>query len=117
MLSFNSDVLNLLQSAQPFLGSTGKVITGITCQVAELLNTEAGHKTMQAFAVLKPGAQASIMPLDADPSKINKDSPFALFLVLVLLILASSAGHLTHLSADINSDSQTELPADDIKIQ
>lgn len=88
-MMFNPDFLNLLQSVEPFLGPTGKTVTQLTGHFAELLSSQTGQKALQSFSALKPQARVSIMPADTDPAQLEGTNPFALFLILILLIFAS----------------------------
>lgn len=88
-MGFNQDFLNLLQSVKPFLGPTAKAATEMTLYLTDLLTSQPGQQALRAFSSISPKADAEIMPADAAASSLAGTNPFALFLILILLIFAS----------------------------
>lgn len=113
-MMFNPDFLNLLQSVEPFLGPTGKTVTQLTGHFAELLSSQTGQKALQSFSAIKPKAQVSIMPADTDPAQLEGTNPFALFLILILLIFATQgpepAGPPGDAGGNLRADGAESIP-------
>ncbi|HHW06396.1 MAG TPA: hypothetical protein GXX34_02485 [Clostridia bacterium] len=95
-MKFRQEILNLLDSAVPFLNPRGQRIVQTTQSLVELIQSPAGTKALQSLTSLS----APIGTLDQGHSMYQSyQNPFSLFLVLYLLILATDHQHCHRPSA------------------
>ncbi|MFA5537030.1 MAG: hypothetical protein WDA53_07665 [Bacillota bacterium] len=85
-MRFRQEVLNLFNSARPFLNQNAQKIIGTTQHFAELLQSPTGVKAINSFNDLN--FKTSTRAAGSGPETANFN-PYSLFLVFYLLILAS----------------------------
>ena len=84
------EMINLLKSAIPFVGETGKTMIQLAAHLNDLISSDAAQKTITVFSTLnKP--QTLAVSGEADAQSLEDANPFGLFLILILLIMATSS--------------------------
>lgn len=90
------DLLPLLKGLKPFLPHRGKQIADGVQSLVEMLTSGIGQSTLRTINDLagsKSGANKSVtVNLGGVPITLNLGSAFTLFLILILLILATNLG-------------------------
>jgi hypothetical protein len=85
-LRFKPEVLNLIESAKPFLSPSGQEIVQSTQSLVQLLSSEAGITALQSLRALVAGGSTQEAEVTG---KTRASNPYSLFLVFYLLVLAS----------------------------
>jgi hypothetical protein len=85
-LKFKPEVLNLIDSAKPFLSPSGQEVIQSTQSLVHLLSSEAGITAIQSLRSLVAGGSTQETDVTGTTRASN---PYSLFLVFYLLILAS----------------------------
>ncbi len=84
-----TEMINLLKSTSPFVGETGKTLIQVIINLNDLMSSETASKTIHAFSALR-SPQIPVTKAELEDSKsLEKSNPYALFLILILLILAT----------------------------
>lgn len=84
------EMINLLKSATPFVGDTGKAMIQLATYLNDLLSSDAARKTAHVFSTLNP-PQTLAVSGEADVQSLEDANPFGLFLILILLIMATGS--------------------------
>jgi len=91
-LKFKPEVLNLIDSAKPFLSPSGQEVIQSTQSLVHLLSSEAGITAIQSLRSLVAGGSTQETDVTGTTRASN---PYSLFLVFYLLVLASEDGTKT----------------------
>jgi len=84
------EMINLLKSAMPFVGETGKAMIQFAAYLNDLLSTDAAHKTVSVFSSLNQPKTLTVSG-EASTQSLEDANPFGLFLILILLIMATGS--------------------------
>lgn len=85
-----TEMINLMKSAAPFVGKKGKAMIQLAAHINDLMASNAAKETIRVFSTLNP-PQAMTVSQDTDLQSLEDSNPFGLFLILILLILATES--------------------------
>lgn len=90
----NPNVVPLLQGLKPYIGSNAQAISDSVINMVKLLTSHHGQEAVQSVTkvLTTPGKDERIFTVDtfAGPISFNLGMVFALFLILILLVLSAS---------------------------
>jgi len=84
------EMINLLKSAIPFVGETGKTMIQLAAHLNDLISSDAARKTISVFSTLNQ-PKALAVSGEADVQSLEDANPFSLFLILILLLMATNS--------------------------
>ncbi len=97
----DENVFQVLQSFRPFFGPRGSNCVMVLEHLRELLASEQAEKAFQAFQSLSSGDNYKML---VDQQKLDTN-PYALFLILVLLLLVNCQKAIeVHAEEDVSQE-------------
>lgn len=93
-IPINPNVVPLLQGLKPYLGANAQVVSDGVINLVKVLNSPHGQEAVQSLSkvITAPGRGERVFTVDtfAGPISFNLGMVFALFLILILLVLSAS---------------------------